>query len=116
MSSREQSLNTAACRLLHNLMPGVETAAIFQEKVREAPQPVAPAARNCSCHVCVPQEGLVDRLMEWAADAARPLNVYATGLLARAMSNQEVAASYRDQNGRLVGPSGRPGAAGSAPA
>uniref|UniRef100_H3CH15 DDB1- and CUL4-associated factor 1 n=1 Tax=Tetraodon nigroviridis TaxID=99883 RepID=H3CH15_TETNG len=79
MSSREQSLNTAACRLLHNLMPGVETAAIFQEK-----------------------EGLVDRLMEWAADAARPLNVYATGLLARAMSNQEVAASYRDQNGRLV--------------
>lgn len=33
MSSREQSLNTAACRLLHNIMPGVETAVIFQEKV-----------------------------------------------------------------------------------
>lgn len=34
MSSREQSLNTAACRLLHSIMPGMETAAIFQDKVR----------------------------------------------------------------------------------
>lgn len=42
--------------------------------------------------------------MEWAREAERPLNVYATGLLARAMSNQEVAASYREQNSQLVGP------------
>uniref|UniRef100_A0A3Q1G538 DDB1- and CUL4-associated factor 1 n=1 Tax=Acanthochromis polyacanthus TaxID=80966 RepID=A0A3Q1G538_9TELE len=33
MSSRELSLNTAACRLLQNIMPGLETAAVFQEKV-----------------------------------------------------------------------------------
>eukprot|EP00064_Thunnus_orientalis_P017784 superscaffoldBa00003875_g17870 len=33
MTSRELSLNTAACRLLQNIMPGLETAVIFQEKV-----------------------------------------------------------------------------------
>lgn len=43
-------------------------------------------------------------MVEWAREAERPLNVYATGLLARAMSNQEVAASYREQNSQLVGP------------
>eukprot|EP00066_Takifugu_rubripes_P030091 XP_011619357.1 PREDICTED: protein VPRBP-like [Takifugu rubripes] len=79
MSSREQSLNTAACRLLLNILPGVETAVIFQEK-----------------------EGLVERLMDWARGAERPLSVYATGLLARAMSIQEVAAGFRDQNSQLV--------------
>lgn len=34
MTSRELSLNTAACRLLQNIMPGLETSVIFQEKVR----------------------------------------------------------------------------------
>lgn len=33
MTSREFSLNAAACRLLHNIMPGLETAVVFQEKV-----------------------------------------------------------------------------------
>ena len=33
MSSREITLNTAACRLLLNIMPGLETAVVFQEKV-----------------------------------------------------------------------------------
>ncbi|XP_041804490.1 DDB1- and CUL4-associated factor 1-like isoform X2 [Chelmon rostratus] len=79
MTSRELDLNTAACRLLQNIMPGLETAVVFQEK-----------------------EGLVEKLFTWAREAERPLCVYATGLLARAMSNQEVAASYREENARLV--------------
>lgn len=49
------------------------------------------------------QEGLAERLFGWAREAERPLCVYATGLLARAMSNQEVAANYREENAQLVG-------------
>ncbi|KAJ4927175.1 hypothetical protein JOQ06_014911 [Pogonophryne albipinna] len=79
MTSRELDLNTASCRLLQNIMPGLETAAVFQEK-----------------------EGLVEKLFSWSREAERPLNVFSTGLLARAMSNQEVAASYRDENALLV--------------
>ena len=33
MNSRELSLNTAACRLLLDIMPGLETSVVFQEKV-----------------------------------------------------------------------------------
>ncbi|XP_040890661.1 DDB1- and CUL4-associated factor 1-like isoform X2 [Toxotes jaculatrix] len=79
MTSREQSLNTAACRLLQNIVPGLETSVVFQEK-----------------------EGLVEKLFSWAREAERPMCVYATGLLARAMSNQEVATSYREENAQLV--------------
>ncbi|XP_030581654.1 DDB1- and CUL4-associated factor 1-like isoform X3 [Archocentrus centrarchus] len=79
ITSREHSLNTAACRLLQNICPGLETTVVFQEK-----------------------EGLAERLFGWAREAERPLCVYATGLLARAMSDQEVAASYRDENAQLV--------------
>ncbi|CAK6976031.1 DDB1- and CUL4-associated factor 1-like [Scomber scombrus] len=79
MTSRELNLNTAACRLLQNIMPGLETGVVFQEK-----------------------EGLIEKLFTWAREAERPLCVYATGLLARAMSNQEVAASYREENALLV--------------
>uniref|UniRef100_A0A667WUF5 DDB1- and CUL4-associated factor 1 n=1 Tax=Myripristis murdjan TaxID=586833 RepID=A0A667WUF5_9TELE len=79
MTSRELSLNTAACRLLQNIMPGLESAVVFQEK-----------------------EGLVEKLFSWAQEAERPLCVYATGLLARAMSNQEIAANYREENSQLL--------------
>lgn len=34
MTSRDLSLNTAACRLLQNIVPGLETAVVFQEKVK----------------------------------------------------------------------------------
>lgn len=37
MTSREVPLNTAACRLLQNIMPGLETAVVFQEKVEPPP-------------------------------------------------------------------------------
>ncbi|KAF0034720.1 hypothetical protein F2P81_012478 [Scophthalmus maximus] len=79
MTSRELSLKTAACRLLQNIMPGLDTAIVFQEK-----------------------EGLVETLFGFARESERPLCVYATGLLARAMGNQEVATSKRQQNTQLV--------------
>uniref|UniRef100_A0A673X2C2 DDB1- and CUL4-associated factor 1 n=1 Tax=Salmo trutta TaxID=8032 RepID=A0A673X2C2_SALTR len=79
MTSRELSMNTAACRLLQNIMPGLETAVVFQEK-----------------------EGLVEKLFKWAQEAERPLCIYATGLLARAMENQEIATNYREDNSKLL--------------
>ncbi|CAB1336118.1 unnamed protein product, partial [Coregonus sp. 'balchen'] len=79
MTSRELILNTAACRLLQNIMPGLETAVVFQEK-----------------------EGIVERLFKWAQDAEQPLRIYATGLLAGAMENQDIAANYREENSVLV--------------
>uniref|UniRef100_A0A8C9REW9 DDB1- and CUL4-associated factor 1 n=1 Tax=Scleropages formosus TaxID=113540 RepID=A0A8C9REW9_SCLFO len=79
MTSREVSLNTAACRLLQNIMPGLETAVVFQEK-----------------------EGVVEKLFEWAQGAEQPLRIYATGLLAGAMENQDIAANYREENSQLL--------------
>ncbi|MGH0181756.1 UNVERIFIED_CONTAM: hypothetical protein FKN15_007446 [Acipenser sinensis] len=79
MTSREPSLNTAACRLLQNIMPGLETAVVFQEK-----------------------EGIVEKLFKWAREAEQPLRTYATGLLAGAMENQDIAANYREENSHLV--------------
>uniref|UniRef100_A0A8C5BKT0 LisH domain-containing protein n=1 Tax=Gadus morhua TaxID=8049 RepID=A0A8C5BKT0_GADMO len=79
MISRELSLNTAACRLLQNIMPGLETAVVFQEK-----------------------EGIVEKLFNWAQEAEQPLRIYATGLLAGAMENQDIAANYREENSVLV--------------
>ncbi|XP_010874181.3 DDB1- and CUL4-associated factor 1 isoform X2 [Esox lucius] len=79
MTSRELTLNTAACRLLQNIMPGLETAVVFQEK-----------------------EGIVEMLFKWAQEAEQPLRIYATGLLAGAMENQDIAANYREENSVLV--------------
>ncbi|KAF7666708.1 hypothetical protein LDENG_00096490 [Lucifuga dentata] len=79
MTSREFSLNAAACRLLQNIMPGLETAVVFQEK-----------------------EGIVEKLIKWAQEAEQPLRIYATGLLAGAMENQDIAANYREENSVLV--------------
>ncbi|KAG7472926.1 hypothetical protein MATL_G00114110 [Megalops atlanticus] len=79
MTSRELSLNTAACRLLQDIMPGLETAVVFQEK-----------------------EGIVEKLFKWAQEAEQPLRIYATGLLAGAMENQDIAANYREENSQLV--------------
>ncbi|XP_061430043.1 LOW QUALITY PROTEIN: DDB1- and CUL4-associated factor 1 [Lethenteron reissneri] len=79
MTSREPPLNTAACRLLLNILPGLETSVVFQEK-----------------------EGIVENLFKWARDAAEPLRSYAMGLLAAAMEIQDIAANYRDDNCRMV--------------
>ncbi|XP_078517401.1 DDB1- and CUL4-associated factor 1 isoform X1 [Lissotriton helveticus] len=80
MTSREPPLNTAACRLLLDIMPGLETAVVFQEK----------------------QEGIVENLFKWAREAEQPLKTYATGLLGGAMENQDIAANYREDNSQLV--------------
>uniref|UniRef100_A0A8C6X2X7 DDB1- and CUL4-associated factor 1 n=1 Tax=Naja naja TaxID=35670 RepID=A0A8C6X2X7_NAJNA len=79
MTSREPPLNTAACRLLLDIMPGLETAVVFQEK-----------------------EGIVENLFKWAREADQPLRTFATGLLGGAMENQDIAANYRDENSQLV--------------
>ncbi|XP_029455415.1 DDB1- and CUL4-associated factor 1 isoform X4 [Rhinatrema bivittatum] len=79
MTSREPPLNTAACRLLLDIMPGLETAVVFQEK-----------------------EGIVENLFKWAREADQPLRTYATGLLGGAMENQDIAANYRDENSQMV--------------
>nr|XP_014341962.1 PREDICTED: protein VPRBP isoform X2 [Latimeria chalumnae] len=79
MTSREPLLNAAACRLLLDIMPGLETAVVFQEK-----------------------EGIVENLFKWAREAEQPLRTYATGLLAGAMENQDIAANYREENLQLV--------------
>uniref|UniRef100_A0A8C8W902 DDB1 and CUL4 associated factor 1 n=1 Tax=Panthera leo TaxID=9689 RepID=A0A8C8W902_PANLE len=79
MTSREPPLNTAACRLLLDIMPGLETAVVFQEK-----------------------EGIVENLFKWAREADQPLRTYSTGLLGGAMENQDIAANYRDENSQLV--------------
>lgn len=74
------TLNTAACRLLLDVLPGLETSVVFQDT-----------------------EGLVSRLLGWAeANDPLPLGAYATGLLAAAMEVQDVAANFRETNARLV--------------
>lgn len=58
---------------------------------------------SCSIFVCfVLQEGIVEKLFKWAQDAEQPLRIYATGLLAGAMENQDIAANYREENSVLV--------------
>ncbi|XP_068109089.1 DDB1- and CUL4-associated factor 1 isoform X2 [Hyperolius riggenbachi] len=79
MTSREPPLNTAACRLLLDIMPGLETAVVFQEK-----------------------EGIMENLFKWAREAEQPLRTYSIGLLGGAMENQDIAANYRDENSQLV--------------
>ncbi|XP_053723748.1 DDB1- and CUL4-associated factor 1-like [Synchiropus splendidus] len=79
MTSREQTLNSAACRLLLNITPGLETAAVFQDK-----------------------EGLVDLLFSWALEQEPPLSSYAIGLLAKAMNNPDVESGFQEKNTQLV--------------
>lgn len=44
----------------------------------------------------------MERLFKWAREAEEPLRIYATGLLAGAMENQDIAANYREENSVLV--------------
>ncbi|KAL8603740.1 hypothetical protein ACOMHN_024356 [Nucella lapillus] len=75
----DSALQTAACRLLLALLPGLETTAVFQET-----------------------EGLAGRLFTWARDGAEPLRSYATGLLGGCMDIQEIAHTHKDHNMELV--------------
>ncbi|XP_015439812.1 PREDICTED: protein mahjong [Dufourea novaeangliae] len=73
-------LNIAACRLMLDILPGLETSAVFQPDM----------------------EGLIHRLFSWAERSVEPLQSYATGLVAAAMEVQEIATGFREQNGKMV--------------
>ncbi|XP_059167195.1 DDB1- and CUL4-associated factor 1-like [Physella acuta] len=72
-------LFTAACRVLLNLLPGLETSVPFRET-----------------------EGVVERLYYWAEFAEEPLRSYATGLLSGAMELNDVAVKFREESLHLV--------------
>ncbi|KAH9512614.1 DDB1- and CUL4-associated factor 1, partial [Bulinus truncatus] len=73
------TLFTAACRVLLDLLPGLETSVPFRET-----------------------EGVVERLYYWAEFADEPLKSYATGLLSGAMELNDVAVKYRVESLHLV--------------
>lgn len=80
MSTVEKfDLNCTAARVLLNAMPGLESAAVFQD-----------------------MEAMLSRLCKWAREASEPLRSYATGLLAFAMESQDIAAVFREENSTLV--------------
>ncbi|XP_076269885.1 lisH and WD40 domain-containing protein mahjong isoform X2 [Rhynchophorus ferrugineus] len=72
-------LNIASCRLLLDLMPGLETSVVFQD-----------------------MDTLIHRLIKWVTNSIEPLQSYSTGVLAAAMEIPEIAAKFREQNSRLV--------------
>ncbi|XP_017875845.1 protein mahjong [Ceratina calcarata] len=75
-----RKLNIAACRLMLDILPGLETSAVFQPDM----------------------DGLIHRLFSWAEKSIEPLQSYATGLVAAAMEVQEIATGFREQNGKMV--------------
>lgn len=68
-----------ACRLLYDILPGLEGSIVFQET-----------------------EGIVSKLYHWAEHAENPLKSYAIGLLGAAMEVADIAANWRDHNVKLV--------------
>lgn len=75
-----RKLNIAACRLMLDILPGLETSAVFQPDM----------------------EGLIHRLFSWAEKSVEPLQSYSTGLLAAAMEVQDIATGFREQNAKMV--------------
>ncbi|XP_049859557.1 DDB1- and CUL4-associated factor 1-like [Schistocerca gregaria] len=80
-SKDSRKLNIAACRLMLDIMPGLDTAVVFQLPEMEA---------------------TILRLFTWAEKAVEPLQSYAIGLLASSMEVQDIAANFREQNAKLV--------------
>ncbi|XP_044248914.2 protein mahjong isoform X1 [Drosophila takahashii] len=81
VSRSSLELNILACRLILEIMPGMETSAVFQT---------------------AEGDGTINRIYTWAEDSIEPLQSYATGLLAEAMEVSDIAINFRDQNIRLV--------------
>ncbi|CAH1105847.1 unnamed protein product [Psylliodes chrysocephalus] len=73
-------LNIAACRLMLDIMPGLDTTVVFQPE----------------------SDSLILRLIKWVTNSIEPLQSYATGLLGAAMEIPEIAARFREQNSKLV--------------
>ncbi|KAI5729591.1 hypothetical protein M8J76_004335 [Diaphorina citri] len=76
-----QELNIQACRLMLDMLPGLEVAAVYESPINDS---------------------LVKTLFSWAENSPEPLQTYATGLLAAAMEVQEIATNFKELNTRLV--------------
>uniref|UniRef100_A0A8D8ZHS1 Protein mahjong n=2 Tax=Cacopsylla melanoneura TaxID=428564 RepID=A0A8D8ZHS1_9HEMI len=74
-------LNVHACRLMLDMLPGLEAAAVYESPINDS---------------------LVQTLFSWAENSVEPLQTYATGLLAAAMEVQEIATNFKELNTRLV--------------
>ncbi|XP_008184180.1 DDB1- and CUL4-associated factor 1 isoform X1 [Acyrthosiphon pisum] len=74
-------LNVAACRLIMNLIPGLETTVVFESPANDQ---------------------LIQRLFTWAENTSEPLQTYATGLLASCMELTDIAANFKEDNNKLV--------------
>lgn len=72
-------LHVVSCRLLLDILPGLDSTVVFMES-----------------------ENLVKQLIDWVETAQFPLNSYATGLLAAAMEVGGISNIFREQNNRLV--------------
>nr|XP_023011599.1 protein mahjong [Leptinotarsa decemlineata] len=73
-------LNIAACRLMLDIMPGLDTTVVFQPEA----------------------DSLILRLIKWVTSSIEPLQSYATGLLGAAMEIPEIATKFREQNSKLI--------------
>lgn len=73
-------LNVAACRLILVIMPGLDITSVFK----------------------VEYNLLINRFYSWANSHKEPLRSYATGILAAAMEEEEIANAYREANSILV--------------
>lgn len=79
-SSRSNfELHVVSCRLLLDILPGLDSTVVFMET-----------------------DTLVKQLLEWAEKAEFPLHSYATGLLGAAMEVPDISISYREQNNQIV--------------
>lgn len=72
-------LLVVSCRLLIDVLPGLDSAVVFMES-----------------------ETLVKQLLEWAERAEFPLHAYATALLGAVMEVPGISALHREQNNHLV--------------
>ncbi|XP_017482775.1 PREDICTED: protein VPRBP-like [Rhagoletis zephyria] len=79
MNRDDKELQIASCRLVLDILPGLETSVVFNDT-----------------------DGLLERLLSWARSAEEPLQSYAIGLLAAAMDVQDIAAHSKEQNIQLM--------------
>ncbi|XP_060857365.1 protein mahjong-like [Metopolophium dirhodum] len=77
----DHNLNVAVCRLIMNLIPGLETTVVFESGANDR---------------------LIQRLFTWAENSNDPLQTYATGLLASFMELTDTATNFKDNNNKLV--------------
>ena len=98
MDRDNKEMQIASCRLVLDILPGLETSVVFNDTV-------------CIFFFIIVleyiifyylQDGLLERLLNWSRSAEEPLQSYATGLLAAAMDVQDIAAHSKEQNSHLM--------------